>query len=171
MGYALKAISSPEDEFRVPKICSILYNAATCSITGIKRIDDRTCDVRYKFPHSTRMQRDYKVPRVSAIQIHAGLCEGFYETMGVMAAEGNLPFGITEKYVIDFASFWTLLKADVLYRSEIPPLTESIVRFEITDISIQRFRKKQCTTTMNFMGPFSGQMTELLIDLPILADI
>lgn len=168
MGYALKAISSPEDEFKDPKICSILYKPSTYAITGVKRIDDRTCDVRYNFPHVNLLKIDYPIPRVSGPQIHSALCQGFYETIGVFAAEEALPFGITEDYVINYASFWTLLKADVLYRSEVAPLTEAIVRFEITDISIQRFRKKQCTVTMNFMGAFSGQMTELLIDLPIL---
>ena len=165
MGFAVKSLIESDLEFQVPVVNPVIYNPGNPSITGIRRISSGVADVSFEFAKYTRMQVDY--PRVSAVQIHSALCEGFYETMGLFAAENALPFGIDLDYVCKTAFYWTLLKVDILYRKEMKPNEKCVIRFEIVDISAQRFRRKQCSVTMNFTGYISGQMTELLSDPPL----
>jgi hypothetical protein len=165
MGLALHSLLKDESGFQLPSICPSIFKANSLSITGVQRIQEGVVDISYEFKNFTQMQADY--PRVAAVQFHSALCEGFYEAVGLFAAENALPFGIDLNYVLKSANLWTLLKVDVLYRKEIKPGERTVIRFEIADISLQRFSQKQCSVTVNFSGCVSGQMTELLPEPPL----
>lgn len=160
MGLALKASIDSINDFQNPIVSLALYQPEALSIKGIRKVSERVAEVCFEFKNLSQVKSHQ--PVITSGQIHNALCEGFYETMGLFSTDTTLPFGIDESYVLSSASAWMMLKLDILFRRQILPNTKTIIQFEIADISAQRFRKTQCSVTMNFSGYVSGQMTYLL---------
>ena len=165
MGLALRTSLDSTTEFQSPVISPAIYQPEAISIRGIRRVNEKAAEACFEFKNFSQFISGS--PIVSSVQIHSALCEGFYETVGLFASDAALPFGIDKNYVLNTATTWTLLKIDVLFRREIISNTRTLIQFEIADISAQRFRKSQCSVTMNFSGYISGQMTNLLPEPPL----